>query len=131
MLVVKNVEPWAVTHQQRWHAEALQKWGERVIVRHRWNIRDYAEGRVARCTSCAGGTKLNDKQRLRIIDAHTGTFTLTFAGQTTGALQWDASASEVQVALEALPVNSAGDVVVSGQSINSLGLIVEFRGQWS
>lgn len=133
MLVVKYVEPWARAHQQRYHAEALQMFGERVVVRHRWNIQDYAEGRVARCTSCSAGVRLNEQQRVRVLSASSGTFTLTFAGQETAAIPFDASAAEVQAALEALEVNTVGDVLVTGatQSIEDDGYIVEFRGQWA
>jgi hypothetical protein len=46
---------------------------------------------------------------------HTGgTFTLTFETQTTAAIDWDASASEVQTALEALSNIAPGDVAVTG-----------------
>src|SRR4030067_2297868 len=131
MLVVKYLESWSRTHQQRFHAEALQMYGERVIVRHRWNIQDYALGRVARCTACSAGTKLNEQQRVRVLGATAGTFTLTFDGQETSALQWNASAPEVQAALEALEVNAPGDVNVTGEDIGNLGLVVEFKGQWS
>lgn len=46
---------------------------------------------------------------------HTGgTFTLTFEGQTTSNIDWDASASEVQTALVALSNIAAGEVAVTG-----------------
>jgi hypothetical protein len=46
---------------------------------------------------------------------HTGgTFTLTFEAQTTGTIDWDASAAEVQTALEALSNIAPGDVIVTG-----------------
>src|SRR3990172_8210696 len=130
MLVVKYVEAWARNHQQRWHSEALQMFGERVVVRHRWNIQDYALGRVGRCTTCSAGVRLNEQQRIRIIGASGGTFTLTFAGQETAALPFDANATQLKEALEALEVNSPGDIQVSGL-ISSPGLTVEFLGQWA
>jgi hypothetical protein len=43
-----------------------------------------------------------------------GTFTLTFDGQTTGAIAYNASAATVDAALEALSNIGAGDVSVSG-----------------
>lgn len=131
MLVVKYPEPWARSHQQRWHSEALQMYGERVLIRHRWNIADYALGRVKRCSACSAGVRLNEQQRVRTIGATGGTFTLTFAGQTTGAIDWDATRTEVQDALLALEVNGPGDIVVSGDAIASPGLTVEFLGQWA
>ncbi|MCE5339760.1 MAG: flagellar hook-basal body complex protein [Planctomycetaceae bacterium] len=43
-----------------------------------------------------------------------GTFTLTYGGETTAAIDWDATAGEIQTALEALSTVSAGDITVSG-----------------
>src|SRR3990172_5472050 len=110
MLVVKYVEAWARNHQQRWHSEALQMFGERVVVRHRWNIQDYALGRVGRCITCSGGVRLNEQQRIRVIGASGGAFTLTFAGQTTADIDWDATSTQLKDAVEALGVNSPVDV---------------------
>lgn len=45
-----------------------------------------------------------------------GTFTLTYAGQTTAAIAYDASAADVQAALVALSNLDPGDVVVSDGS---------------
>jgi hypothetical protein len=43
-----------------------------------------------------------------------GTFTLTFNGETTAAIAYNAAAAAVQSALEALPSVSANDIVVGG-----------------
>ena len=43
-----------------------------------------------------------------------GSFTLTFDGQKTAAIQWDKSAADVEAALEALSNLSATDVAVTG-----------------
>lgn len=43
-----------------------------------------------------------------------GSFTLTFDGQKTGAIQWDQGAAEVEAALEALADLNEGDVTVTG-----------------
>lgn len=43
-----------------------------------------------------------------------GSFTLTLSGETTAAIAYNAAASAVQSALEALPSLSAGDVTVTG-----------------
>lgn len=48
------------------------------------------------------------------VDATGGTYTATINGQETGALAFDALASAVQAALEALSTVTAGDVVVTG-----------------
>jgi flagellar hook-associated protein 2 len=46
-------------------------------------------------------------------DPDGGTFTLTYRGQTTAAIAWDASASAIQAALEALSTVDPGDITVS------------------
>lgn len=43
-----------------------------------------------------------------------GTFTLTYRGQTTAAIAWDANAAAIQAALEALSSVDSGNVTVSG-----------------
>ena len=55
-----------------------------------------------------------------------GTFTLTFDGQTTGAIDFDADAAAIQTALEALSNVSSGDVEVSGGPLDVLDVNVEF-----
>ena len=46
--------------------------------------------------------------------ANSGTFTLSFDGQTTVALPFNAGTGQVQAALEALPAIGQGNVIVSG-----------------
>lgn len=46
----------------------------------------------------------------------TGTFTLTYSGQTTTAIAFDASPAAVQAALEALSNIGTGDVLVTGEA---------------
>lgn len=48
------------------------------------------------------------------VDATGGTFTITWNGQTTGAIAYNALAAVVQTALEALSNIAPGDVVVTG-----------------
>lgn len=50
------------------------------------------------------------------ISATGGTFTLTFSGNTTAAIAWNAAASAVQTALEALASIGTGNVSVSGSA---------------
>lgn len=45
-----------------------------------------------------------------------GTFTVTFAGQTTAAIAYNAAASAVQTALQALSTIGAGNVAVTGSA---------------
>lgn len=71
-----------------------------------------------------GGTDVNEIQGV-IVDATGGTFTLTYDGQTTANIAYNASTAAVQGALEALSNIAPGDVVVSG-SAGSYN--VEFRG---
>ena len=53
------------------------------------------------------------------IDAGGGTYTLTFDGQTTGSIPFDADGAVVQAALEALPNIAPGDVEVNGSAAPS------------
>lgn len=57
-----------------------------------------------------------------------GTFTLTFGGQTTSALAYNASAATIQTALQALSSIGAGNVVCSGGNIISYPVRVTFQG---
>ncbi len=58
-------------------------------------------------------TSPNEVQKLT-VQATSGTFTLSFSGKTTGSLPFNATATEVQVALEGLSNIGAGNVTVSG-----------------
>ncbi len=57
-----------------------------------------------------------------------GTFTLTFNGNTTTALSFDATAAAVDAALEALPSVGAGNVVVGGGPGPNSAWTVGFTG---
>lgn len=124
MLVVKYIEPWAMGHQQRWASEALQTFGEKVIIRRRWGINDFAAGRVGRCHVCSAQNYVPEQQKLIINDAIGGTFTLTYDGETTEELNFNASLNEVEAALKALP-NVPAAIEVSGLSI-SRGFTIQF-----
>ena len=52
LLVVKQREIWAEIDQQRFHSEALQWFGEEVIVRQIWRAEDAALGLVTYCQQC-------------------------------------------------------------------------------
>lgn len=58
------------------------------------------------------GSYVACKQRVQLHNASGGTFTLTFDGQTTGTIAWNASAATVQTALEALSNIAPGDINV-------------------
>ena len=57
----------------------------------------------------------NEIQKIT-INATGGTFTLTYSGQTTSAIAFDASSSDVQSALEALSNLEVGDIAVTGNN---------------
>lgn len=62
---------------------------------------------------------VNEKQRVTLTGPYTGgTFTLTYSGQTTSAIAFDAAPAVVQTALEALSNIEPGDVYVSGSARN-------------
>lgn len=78
-----------------------------------------------------GGAPANEKQSLK-VEATGGTTKLTFEGQQTTAIKFNASAAEVQAALEALANINVGDVAVSGGPGNETGTtpyIVLFGGR--
>lgn len=59
----------------------------------------------------------NEVQTATITGSPTGgTFTLTFSGQTTAAIAYNATAAQVQTALEALSNVNPGDVTVTGNA---------------
>lgn len=63
------------------------------------------------------GAGTNEVQTIEIDDdCSGGTFTLTFEGQTTGAIAYNASAAVVEAELEALSTLGLGTATVSGSS---------------
>jgi hypothetical protein len=60
-----------------------------------------------------------------------GSFTLTFSGQTTGAIAYNATAGAVQTALEALSNIAPGDVVCTGGPLPGTPVVVTFGGQYA
>lgn len=68
-------------------------------------------------TDPATGDPVDEVQVVSITGTATGgTFTLTYSGQTTGNIAYDASAATVDAALEALSNIGAGDVAVTGSA---------------
>lgn len=57
-----------------------------------------------------------------------GTFTLTFGGQTTSALNWNATAAQMQTALQALSSIGANNALVTGGPGPGTAFQVEFAG---
>ena len=68
----------------------------------------------------------NETQDIEIVDAASGTFTLTFDGQTTAPIAFDASANNVRDALRGLCNVGGTDVTVGG--LDGGPWRVEFKG---
>lgn len=60
--------------------------------------------------------------------ATSGTFTLTYDGQTTSNIAYNATAAQVQSALEALSNIDPGDVAVTGNGTSAVPWTVQFKG---
>ena len=73
--------------------------------------------------------KTNESQTIRVNNATGGTFTLTFDGQTTAPIAFNATNAQTQAALEALSNIDPGDVAVTGNAVNTANQTVAFRGQ--
>src|SRR5260221_9627412 len=72
---------------------------------------------------------LDEIQQVAITGSPTGgTFTLTFGGQTTAAIQWNDTAATVQTRLAALSSIGAGNVGVTGGPGPGTPWVVEFKG---
>ncbi len=72
---------------------------------------------------------VNEVQTVTLTGGPTGgTFTLTFEGQTTAGIAWNAAASAVQSALEALSNVAPGDVVCTGGPLPGSTVTVTFGG---
>jgi hypothetical protein len=69
----------------------------------------------------------NERQTLGPHDSTSGTFTITWNGQTTGAVPWNSTAGNIQANLVALSNIADGDVIVTGGPLPSL-TTVEFTG---
>lgn len=57
-----------------------------------------------------------------------GTYTITYGGQTTTAIQWNANAATIRTALEALSNIEAGDIAVTGGPLSSGAVTLTFQG---
>jgi hypothetical protein len=73
------------------------------------------------------GLALNERQAVGLNDGISGgTFTLTYRGQTTGAIDYTATASDVATALRALSNLEDADVTVTGGPGPTADWVVEF-----
>lgn len=60
-----------------------------------------------------------------------GTYTLSFNGETTAALNFDATAATVEAALEALTGIGTDNIVVTGGPVHTTPLTITFQGELS
>ena len=69
----------------------------------------------------------NDEVQQVVVDATSGNFTLTYDGQVTGNIAFDADAATVQAALEALSNLAPGDIVVTSPVASTW--LIRFTGE--
>lgn len=87
---------------------------------------DYPAGKVLGART---GNATNEVQTVTITGTPTGgTFTLTFYGQTTSAIAYNASAATVEAALEALSTIGADNVACAGGALPGTAVTVTFQG---
>lgn len=80
----------------------------------------------------ATGGAAAEVQRVTITGSpNGGSFTLTFNGETTGNIAYNASAANVQTALMALPNLDTGDVVCSGGALPGSFVVMTFGGNYA
>lgn len=73
---------------------------------------------------------VNEQQTITITGTPTGgTFTLTYDGATTANIAYNAAASAVVAALEALPNIGSGNVAGSGGALPGTAVVITFQNQ--
>lgn len=82
-------------------------------------------GKIAPKSDLSSST--NEVQDVTVSGATTGTFTLTFDGQTTNAIAFNATAATVQTELEALSNIGSGNVSCTGGPLNTSAVSCEFQ----
>jgi PKD repeat protein/type 1 glutamine amidotransferase len=76
--------------------------------------------------------KTNESQTVRLTGTTGGTFTLSFSGETTAPIAWNANAAAIQAALEGLAAIAPGDVLVTGGgNVSTANQTIAFRGAYS
>ncbi len=70
----------------------------------------------------------DEQQTVRVTNATGGTFTLTFNGQTTAPIAWNATAAAIDAALEALPNIEVNEIQATGNNpVSTANVNVFFR----
>ena len=73
-------------------------------------------------------SSVNHAQYVIATGGTSGTFTLTYSGQTTASINWNASAASVQTALRALSNLADADVVCTGGPLPNSSVVISFQG---
>lgn len=87
-----------------------------------------AKPTLAQIQAFVDGTT-DEVQTLGLGAATAGTITITFDGETTGSIAYNATAAAVQTALEALPNVAPGDITVTGGPLPAL-ITLTFGGAY-
>lgn len=88
-----------------------------------------AAGKVYIRQEAVSSILIDNYQTLSITGTPTGgTFTLTYKGQTTAAIQYNAAAAAVQTALVALSTIGTGNVTCSGGPLPGSAVTISFTG---
>lgn len=77
------------------------------------------------------GLAASEVQSLVATGATAGTFTLSFDGETTAAIAWDATAAAVGAALLLLSNVNPGDITASGGPLPTTPVVLTFGGQYT
>lgn len=77
------------------------------------------------------GGRSDEVQEFDLGGASAGTFTITFDGETTEAISFDATAATVQTALEGLSNINPGDVAATGGPLPGTAVVLTFGGQYA
>jgi len=73
----------------------------------------------------------NEIQGVEVSNATSGTFTLTFNGQTTAPIAFNATAAQLQAALEALSNIGSGNVSAAGGDVDAARVDITFIGTYA
>lgn len=91
-----------------------------------------AYGELKQVTNLSSPSATNEIQSIEVDGGvSAGTFTLTFAGHTTGAIAYNASAATVKTALAALVNLDAADLTTTGGVLATNPVVVTFAGAYA
>lgn len=90
-----------------------------------------SNGELHQLVNAVTPAAVNATYELEVASADGGTFTITFKGQTTAPIAYDASAATVQAALLALTNLDTGDVVASGGALGTNPVVLTMGGDYA